>query len=156
MIYFGREVASSRDEDDTFYHKYDLRKRPYLGPTSTDHLLAFLMANQGQVKESDFVMDPFVGTGSIAVACSHFKCYQYGSDLDIRVLKGYGVGRKTKNDIPGLEKITKYDIFTNFHYHGLPIPEILAMDFSKPNYRPNAPIFDAIVCDPPYGVRARS
>ena len=45
LIYFGREVATSREEDDTFYHKYDLRKRPYLGPTSTDHLLAFLMAN---------------------------------------------------------------------------------------------------------------
>lgn len=50
MIYFGREVQSNRisvKEDGTFHQKYDLVKRPYLGPTSTDHELAFLMANQG-------------------------------------------------------------------------------------------------------------
>lgn len=75
MIYFGRQVASNREEEDTFHNTYDLKQRPYLGPTSTDHSLAFLMANQGQVKEHDFVYDPFVGTGSIAVACSHFKCF---------------------------------------------------------------------------------
>ena len=37
IIYFGREVVSNRVEEDTFHFKYDLRKRPYLGPTSTDH-----------------------------------------------------------------------------------------------------------------------
>ena len=37
MIYFGREVASNRLEEDTFHYKYDLKMRPYLGPTSTDH-----------------------------------------------------------------------------------------------------------------------
>lgn len=46
-IYFGLEIASNRIEEDTFHYKYDLRMRPYLGPTSTDHQLAFLMANQG-------------------------------------------------------------------------------------------------------------
>ena len=48
-IYFGREVAQNRHEEDTFHYRFSLKKRPYLGPTSTDHLLAFLMANQGQV-----------------------------------------------------------------------------------------------------------
>jgi tRNA G10 N-methylase Trm11 len=50
MIYFGTLVASNRikdKEDDTFHCLYNLKKRPYLGPTSTDHELAFLMANQG-------------------------------------------------------------------------------------------------------------
>jgi len=28
-----------------------------------------LMANQGHCKEGDLVYDPFVGTGSIALAC---------------------------------------------------------------------------------------
>lgn len=55
------------------------------------------MANQGLVKEGDYVYDPFVGTGSIALACSYFNCFQFGSDLDIRVLQGYAVGRKNKN-----------------------------------------------------------
>jgi tRNA G10 N-methylase Trm11 len=47
------QVASQRESefsgkgknDDTFFGKYNLKKRPYLGPTSTDHELALLMAN---------------------------------------------------------------------------------------------------------------
>lgn len=47
VIYFGKEIATHKKhkEADTFHTKFDLRKRPYLGPTSTDHELAFLMAN---------------------------------------------------------------------------------------------------------------
>ena len=49
-LYFGNVVASTRADDyrdDTFHAKYSLKKRPYLGPTSCDNELAFLMANQG-------------------------------------------------------------------------------------------------------------
>lgn len=35
-IYFGREIAQGRVEEDTFHYKFDLKHRPYLGPTSTD------------------------------------------------------------------------------------------------------------------------
>ena len=56
-----------------------------------------------------------MGTGSIAVAMQHFNAFVMGSDLDIRVLKGYAVGGKTKNiGIEGLEKINKFNVFTNF------------------------------------------
>ena len=45
-MYFGHQVATSRpNNEDTFYTKYSLKLRPYLGPTSTDHELAMLMAN---------------------------------------------------------------------------------------------------------------
>jgi tRNA (guanine10-N2)-methyltransferase len=47
--------------------KYDLKKRFYLGPTSLDHALAFIMANAARVKRGGFVLDPFVGTASILV-----------------------------------------------------------------------------------------
>jgi tRNA (guanine10-N2)-methyltransferase len=169
--FFGLQVASQRESehsgknknDDTFFWKYSLKKRPYLGPTSTDHELAFLMANQAECQEGQMVYDPFCGTGSIAIAMTHFKTQTVGSDLDMRVLKGYGVGRKTRNKIDGLDKIDKFNVFTNFDYYGLPRPEILAMDVSalmfnlrEVDYRSVRPLFDAIVCDPPYGVRARS
>lgn len=78
-----------------------------------------------------------------------------GSDLDMRVLKGYGVGTKTKNKgIEGLDKIDKFNIYTNFKHYKLPIPDFMAMDVSALQFK--RPIFDSIVCDPPYGVRARS
>jgi len=50
------------------------------------------------------------------------SAFCFGGDLDIRVLKGYGVGRKTKNKLEGLDKIDKFDVFTNFKYYGLPLP----------------------------------
>jgi tRNA G10 N-methylase Trm11 len=87
-----------------------------------------------------------------------------GSDIDMRVLKGYGVGKKTRNTgIEGLDKIEKFDITTNFKHYKLPVPDFIAMDVSSlhlnmqlQSYKSIRPIFDSIVCDPPYGVRARS
>ncbi len=74
--------------------RYLLKDRKYIGPTSTDCELAFLMANQGRVSKESVVYDPFFGTGSIMIACAHFKpVVCYGSDIDIRVLQGYGVGK---------------------------------------------------------------
>lgn len=158
-IFFGERVASCRppgSDDDTFYAKYNLKLRPYLGPTSTDHELALLMANQGQVSPGDFVYDPFVGTGSIATALQHFGAFVFGSDLDIRVIKGYGVGRKTRNKLEGLDKFDKFDITTNFQHYGLPVPDFWVQDMNTPMLATNRQLFDAIVCDPPYGVRART
>lgn len=122
--YFGLEVAcvSWKTNKSNYYAKYDLKARPYLGPTSTSHELAFLMANQAELKEGDLVLDPFAGTGSILVACSALGAFCFGSDIDLRVLQGYSVGKKAKKEIPGMEKIKRYDIFTNFKYYGLPKP----------------------------------
>lgn len=68
--------------------KYDLKKRIYLGPTSLDHGLAFIMTTIGQVSQGSTVLDPFVGTASILVASSHFGAHCFGTDIDMRVLKG--------------------------------------------------------------------
>lgn len=81
--------------------------------------------------------DPFVGTGSIAAALQHFKAFVFGSDLDIRVIKGYGVGRKTKNDIKDLDKIERFDIFTNFKYYKMPVPDFWVQDANNPMIRKN-------------------
>ena len=139
QVYAGLVVASFKEHeksgkgmnDDTFYGKFNLKKRPYLGPTSTDHELAFLMANQAELSAGDFVYEPFVGTGSIAVALQYFQTIVTGCDLDMRVLKGYAVGGKTKNKgIEGLDKIDKFNIFTNFKHYGIPVPDVMAMDIS--------------------------
>ena len=82
----------------------------------------------------------------------------------MRVLKGYAVGAKTKNKgIEGLDKIDKFNIFTNFKHYKMPLPDFMAMDISALTFNlaqnngiSVRPIFDSIVCDPPYGVRARS
>ena len=50
---------------------------------------------------------------------------------------------------------SRFDINTNFREYGLPMPEILSQDVLRPSLR-RSEAFDAIVCDPPYGLRARS
>lgn len=46
-------------------------------------------------------------------------------------------------------------MFTNFRYYRQPLPEVLAMDVLNLNFRRKG-LFDAILCDPPYGVRVTS
>ena len=84
--YFGRQVAHGGMRKEL--KKYDLKQRIYLGPTSLDHALAFIMANLAHVKKGMLVLDPFVGTGSILIALAHFGAKCFGTDIDLRVLNG--------------------------------------------------------------------
>jgi len=70
--YFGK-IIGEIPKGQCFYIKYDLNKRKYLGPTSLDNRLSFIMANLGKITSGDVVYDPFAGTGSILIPCSHFK-----------------------------------------------------------------------------------
>lgn len=124
----------------------------YLGPTSTDHELAFLMANQARLQSSDIVLDPFVGTGSILIAAAHFKSVCIGTEIDYRVIRGKGVGRKNPKS-PYANQTDSVNIFSNFDQYGFDWPDILRMDCTNGLLR-DQEIFDAIVCDPPYGLRA--
>ncbi|EPR63243.1 hypothetical protein TGGT1_277860 [Toxoplasma gondii GT1] len=92
-IFLGREIAS-RHADKTaqpWWWHLRLSRRPVLGPTSLDVELAFLMCHQAHVKRGTLVLDPFVGTGSILISASYYGATCVGSDIDIRVLKGYSV-----------------------------------------------------------------
>uniref|UniRef100_A0A6I8NEL7 tRNA methyltransferase 11 homolog n=1 Tax=Ornithorhynchus anatinus TaxID=9258 RepID=A0A6I8NEL7_ORNAN len=59
-IYFGRWIADGQRE---LIESYSVKKRHFIGNTSMDAGLAFIMTNHGRVKENDVVFDPFVGTG---------------------------------------------------------------------------------------------
>ena len=74
-IYFGREVARSASR--RLVSKCDLKKRPYLGPTSMDNELSLVMANMALVRKGSVVLDPFVGTGSILRLLA-FQCFLHG------------------------------------------------------------------------------
>jgi tRNA (guanine10-N2)-methyltransferase len=136
-IYFGREVATS--ERKKLLKTCNLKSRAYLGPTSMDNELSLVMANMGLVRKGSVVLDPFVGTGSILVACANFGAFCFGTDIDTLVLRG----KQGKN------------LFSNFEQYNLPKPEIIRCDASmySRQFRHTC-MYDAIVCDPPYGIRA--
>jgi tRNA (guanine10-N2)-methyltransferase len=67
------------------------------------------MANQVQARGGAVVFDPFVGTGSILIACAHFGALCLGSDIDWLVLHG-----KTKG--------ATHNVMDNFRQYQLPMP----------------------------------
>lgn len=138
-IFFGREVGAA---DRKLLPTYQLKSRTYLGPTAMDAEMAFLMANQALAAPGKLVYDPFVGTGSILVGASHFGAMTMGADIDIRVVRD-GRGPNC-------------NVWSNFKQYGLPEPiALLRADNNLPPWRAGLKeMFDAIICDPPYGVRA--
>ncbi|GMH13220.1 hypothetical protein Nepgr_015061 [Nepenthes gracilis] len=138
-IFFGREVGAA---DRKLLPTYQLKSRTYIGPTAMDAEMAFLMANQGLAAPGKLIYDPFVGTGSILVAAAHFGAMTMGADIDIRVVRD-GRGPDC-------------NVWSNFRQYGLSEPiSLIRADNNLPSWRAGLnEVFDAIICDPPYGVRA--
>ncbi len=138
-LYFGRELKGAARARE-LVGVGDLKRRVYLGPTSLDNEVALLMASFAHVRKGSLVLDPFVGTGSILIACAQFGAHLcLGTDIDIRVLRG----KKGRN------------IHSNFAQYGLTPPDLVRSDnaLHGAHFRV-LPLYDAIVCDPPYGIRA--
>ncbi len=134
-VYLGRRIAgSARDIINT----YDLKKRKYISTTSMDSELALVTANLTLAAPNKLFYDPFVGTGSFPIACSHFGAMGLGSDIDGRSVRG----KASRN------------ILTNFQQYGL-VDMFMDSFISDLTHTPlrNTTLFDGIVCDPPYGVR---
>lgn len=135
-MWFGRFIT---DSDRSAMDRLDLRRRKYIGTTSFDAELALVSCNIAQITPGKIMYDPFVGTGSFLIAGSYMGAFTCGSDIDVRALRGGGKNR---------------NIDTNFKQYGLThrYMDVMAMDFTHNAFR-NDFYFDAIVCDPPYGVR---
>ena len=138
--YFGRVLVGRNLKGRGQIQAYSLKKRAYLGPTSMDTELSLIMTNLAHVKPDSVVIDPFVGTGSILLTSALRGAYCVGTDIDIRVLRGKGGA----------------NVFANFAQYGLPRPELIRSDNAlyDRHFRHSQPIYDAIVTDPPYGIRA--
>eukprot|EP01056_Protomagalhaensia_sp_Gyna25_P005071 Protomagalhaensia_sp_Gyna_25__5070@NODE_575_length_3074_cov_214_350577_g445_i0_p1_GENE_NODE_575_length_3074_cov_214_350577_g445_i0NODE_575_length_3074_cov_214_350577_g445_i0_p1_ORF_typecomplete_len473_score54_94UPF0020/PF01170_18/7_7e03UPF0020/PF01170_18/1_2e22N6_N4_Mtase/PF01555_18/0_00093N6_N4_Mtase/PF01555_18/0_02N6_Mtase/PF02384_16/4_8e09MTS/PF05175_14/0_081MTS/PF05175_14/0_016Methyltransf_15/PF09445_10/0_071Methyltransf_15/PF09445_10/55Cons_hypoth95/PF03602_15/1_2Cons_hypoth95/PF03602_15/4_ len=138
------------------WRRFDLPSRPVLGPTSLDNELAVMLTHIAGCTEK-VVLDPFCGTGGILISSSHRKNHCLGSDLDSRVLRGWGVAQvnqAVRDESPSTtEGGIKSNIFHNFEHYELEKPEIVRADASNSPWV-NRPFVDAIVTDPPYGIRA--
>lgn len=197
--YFCRQVATNAVMKKN-HQKYSLKIRPYLGPTSLDDNLAFILCNIAMVKpeikkiknennetiiESKknpyIALEPFMGTGSIALALTHCGSFCMGFDIDPRVLRGDMFAGKNKDTNKPEKKVKKTpflkenanvpkeltptgfprDVMGNFLHYNLPLPELIRMDhhvLDRHFYWSPTSIadgfYDVIVTDPPYGIRA--
>ncbi|KIY44384.1 tRNA guanosine-2'-O-methyltransferase [Fistulina hepatica ATCC 64428] len=136
--YFGRliEEGSAR----ALIKKFDVKKRSYLGNTSMEAEISLLMANQTLACPGKFMYDPFMGTGSMAYPVAHFGAFVFGSDIDGRQMRG-------KEKVPGVIRAAQqYNVSSR-------IVDLCTFDMTNHPWRCGG-IFDAIITDPPYGVRA--
>eukprot|EP00164_Ancoracysta_twista_P002399 GFYU01003177.1.p1 GENE.GFYU01003177.1~~GFYU01003177.1.p1 ORF type:complete len:491 (-),score=158.46 GFYU01003177.1:18-1490(-) len=135
-VFLFREVAFGNRK---LVSKYDLKKRTYLGPTSMNAEYSLLISNQAKAQKHSLVWDPFVGTGSLILTSAEFGSAVMGGDIDPRVLQGKGPSKT---------------LLDNFKQKELPPPlDIIRCDNSRLCFRP-VEYMDAIVADPPYGIRA--
>lgn len=146
-VYFGRWIADGQRE---LIRSHSVKNRHFIGNTSMDAGLSFIMANHAKVKHNDVVFDPFVGTGSLLVACSQFGAYVCGTDIDYNIIHGKGRSSRKNQKWRGPDE----NIRANLRQYGSErlYLDVLVSDASKPVWR-TAALFDAIVTDPPYGIR---
>ncbi|XP_043794566.1 tRNA (guanine(10)-N2)-methyltransferase homolog isoform X1 [Apis laboriosa] len=146
-LFFGRWITSGQRN---LIQKLSLKTRKFIGNTSMDPQLSLIMANQAQVQKGDIVLDPFVGTGSLLVAASHFGGYTLGTDIDFLMLHGRTRPSRISQKIRGKDE----NIATNMSQYGKRsyYIDVVVSDFSYPLWRSDMCI-DAIITDPPYGIR---
>ncbi|GFH59067.1 hypothetical protein CTEN210_15543 [Chaetoceros tenuissimus] len=141
-VFFGRVLGGIRDwRAKGRLEQFSLKKRNYLGPTSMDSELSLIMTNFALVQNGSFCFEPFVGTGSILLTCGLRGGYCVGTDIDIRVLRG-----RSEDE----------NVYENFKQYNLPRPDLVRSDNAiyHRHYVTPTPLYDAIVTDPPYGIRA--
>lgn len=146
-VYFGRWIADGQRE---LIRTHSVKNRHFIGNTSMDAGLSFIMANHAKVKQNDVVFDPFVGTGSLLVACSQFGAYVCGTDIDYNIIHGRGRSSRKNQKWRGPDE----NIRANLRQYGTEklYLDVMVSDASKPVWR-KTPVFDAIITDPPYGIR---
>uniref|UniRef100_A0AAQ5Y6V0 Uncharacterized protein n=1 Tax=Amphiprion ocellaris TaxID=80972 RepID=A0AAQ5Y6V0_AMPOC len=140
-IYFGRWIADGQRE---LIRSHSVKNRHFIGNTSMDAGLSFLMANHAKVKENDLIFDPFVGTGNLLVACSHFGAYVCGTDIDYNTIHGKGRSSRKNQKWRGPDE----NIRANLRQYGTErmYLDVMVSDAAKPVWR-KAALFDAIITD---------
>lgn len=158
LTFVGRKIpldktALARE----WIERLDLKKRSYIGNTSMEAEMSLNLAQMAQAAPGKLVYDPFVGTGSLLIACAALGAYVMGSDIDGRMIRG----KKARED-PSAQT----GIITAAIQYGLrdKFLDCLTFDITQHPWRlamrdasqgaPDTGLLDAIVGDPPYGVRA--
>lgn len=150
-IFFGKLLGEGRSELKT---KYNLRGRCYIGNTTMDPELSFIQANLAMILPGNLVLDPFVGTGGLILPAAEFGAFVMGTEIDYQTARAKG--RSSRQGV-GMRNESE-SIKANFEQYCTEqnLLAILIADSSKHGVWSSNAKFDAIVADPPYGVREKA
>ncbi|KAJ9121979.1 hypothetical protein QFC24_004562 [Naganishia onofrii] len=138
-VFMGSLVAYGQARQ--LVYKFAVKDRKFFGNTSMESEMSLLMAGQTLADQGKLVYDPFAGTGSLLYVCANWGSYVMGSDIDGRQMRG-----KDKTG-PG--------VFRAANQYGVrdKVLDCLTFDVTRNPWR-RGELLDAIITDPPYGVRA--
>ncbi|XP_048727782.2 tRNA (guanine(10)-N2)-methyltransferase homolog [Ostrea edulis] len=147
-VYFGRWITDGNRGEIQNQH---ITKRSFIGNTSMESSLSLLMANLSKVQKNMLVIDPFVGTGSILVPCAYHHAYVMGTDINYLLLHAKAKPSRSNQKA----RAANESIRNNLADYGLEsyYCDIMVADASKHAMWRPMEIFDAVITDPPYGIR---
>ncbi|KAJ9104053.1 hypothetical protein QFC19_004187 [Naganishia cerealis] len=139
--YFWKLTQMAHGQARQLIYKFSVKDRKYFGTTSMESEMSLLMAGQTLADDGKLVYDPFAGTGSLLYVCANWGSYVMGSDIDGRQMRG-------KDKIgPGVFRVAnQYGVRDK-------VLDCLTFDVTRNPWR-RGELLDAIITDPPYGVRA--
>ncbi|CAO1632923.1 unnamed protein product [Parajaminaea phylloscopi] len=175
LVFVGRLITSPHPAAHPNRHPHmardwidrlDLKKRSYIGNTSMEAEMSLNMAQMAQSGPGKLIYDPFVGTGSLVVAAAALGAYVMGSDIDGRMMRGKGAKDDPRAETGIMRAAKQYGLQGRFL-------DFAAFDITQHPWRmvhrradastpaaaaaaaaASAGLLDAIIADPPYGVRA--
>ena len=139
----------------------DVKKRAFIGTTTLPADRALLISNLGLVGTGMTVLDPFCGSGGLLLSSALLGARVVGADVDAELLSFSDAPIRFPNSPlrpnRGVELVSYGDSFTEI---GLEQPTLLAgLDIQSADVVPqvlqanHGQRYDAIVTDPPYGIR---
>ena len=137
QIYCGIHLS---DGNSKFVYQFALNKRKFINTTSMEPSIALYSASQGLCGPGKLVYDPFCGSGSLLVACASLGAHVIGGDFDL----------------PSMFSNENKWIGSNFEQYNMKdrFIGILKCDFMTDVLKFDQTL-DAIVTDPPYGIREK-
>uniref|UniRef100_A0A9J2PG93 tRNA (guanine(10)-N(2))-methyltransferase TRMT11 n=1 Tax=Ascaris lumbricoides TaxID=6252 RepID=A0A9J2PG93_ASCLU len=154
-IYFGRLIGYGQSR---LKNLYNLKERCYIGNTTMDPELSFIQANLIKANMGSIVLDPFCGTGGLLISAAHFGAAVIGTEINYQIARAVGrssrVGKKFLTDNESVAaNFKQYEIDDRFM--SLIIADASRHTMWRCGNNKSDGIFDAIVADPPYGVREK-
>ncbi|CAD5235035.1 unnamed protein product [Bursaphelenchus xylophilus] len=134
-------------------HEFSLKTRKYIGNSTMDPELSFIQANISHVKQGDLVLDSFCGTGGLILAAARFGAIVLGSEISYMIARAKGSSARMGEG----ELKDDQNVLANFVQQGLDhrFAGLILADASQHKLWRSTELFDAIVADPPYGVREK-
>ncbi|MCO5549712.1 hypothetical protein L7F22_003185 [Adiantum nelumboides] len=140
-VHTGRKICDGIARD--LVGIMDVKKRAYIGTTTMESSMSLVQASMALAGPGKLFYDPFAGTGSLLLAAAAYGAHVLASDIDARMMRG----KKSPEGSLGILRSAKQ--YGTEHL----FIDSLCFDVTQHPLRTGG-LFDAIVADPPYGIRA--